>query len=325
MRFSLILEDEYGNQVNMTKNASGGYMTSEITGLDPPNATVVTSAYATGNLSHYDNSYVPKRNIVIKFEMRGPKVEKRRQELYEVVRPASYIKVYYKTKRRNVYSEGYVETCTISNFSEKVSGQISIVCPDPYWYELESTVITHNFGDAIESTSGFHFEAPNDEQPFTLGKSYDEEYESSKVTSGYADNVAVGIENNGEETGMLLTASWVGALIGTGGTTAGDIKVVNGSEQLTLSGSGSSFLRVGYDLRINTTLGSRSIFRVNPEDESDILNCMKYVQATSQWIQLKHGFNLIEIKGLPFETTGTSGSHVHATITIEYRTRYLGV
>lgn len=33
---------------------------------------------------------------------------------------------------KGAYTEGYVETCEVSNFDALISGQISIICPDPY-------------------------------------------------------------------------------------------------------------------------------------------------------------------------------------------------
>ena len=73
-------------------------MFSKIKGLDPPTGTVSTSNYAGMNGSYLNNAFIEKRNVVIPFEMRGFDVEKRRHELYQVVKPSRYIKIYYSTK-----------------------------------------------------------------------------------------------------------------------------------------------------------------------------------------------------------------------------------
>ena len=163
MRFSLILENENGEQIDMTTTANQ-YMTSKIDGLYPPAGTISTSTYAGMNGSYLNNAFIEKRNIVISFEMRGVKLENRRHALYRVVRTGRYIKVLYKTSSIDVYAEGYVETCEIDHFTALTSGQISIICPDIYFY---STHPTYAYGGLL--AGAFHFPFPSDMQPFPLG------------------------------------------------------------------------------------------------------------------------------------------------------------
>ncbi len=95
--YTLILENEIGQKIDLSKTASR-YMFSKIKGLDPPTGTVSTSNYAGMNGSYLNNAFIEKRNVVISFEMRGFDVELRRHELYRVVKPSRYIKIYYSTK-----------------------------------------------------------------------------------------------------------------------------------------------------------------------------------------------------------------------------------
>ena len=83
MYFTLILENESGEQVNLSTTANQ-YMTSKIEGLNPPAGTISTSSYAGMNGSYLNNAFIEKRNVVIPFEMRGFDVELRRHELYRV-------------------------------------------------------------------------------------------------------------------------------------------------------------------------------------------------------------------------------------------------
>ena len=184
MFFTIILENQSGEQINMTTTANQ-YMTSEIDGLNPPAGTISTSTYAGMDGSYLNNSFIEKRNIVIYFQMRGIDIEKRRHLLYRVVKPSRYIKVYYKTAGIDVYTEGYVETCEVSNFDALTSGQISIICPDPYWY---STSAVYAYQSQI--TGAFHFPFPESDAPFPLGV-----YSTS-------DNII--IQNDGDETGFTI-------------------------------------------------------------------------------------------------------------------------
>ena len=127
MYFTLILENESGEQVNLSTTANQ-YMTSKIEGLNPPAGTISTSSYAGMNGSYLNNAFIEKRNVVISFAMRGIGIEKRRHQLYHVVKPSRYIKIWYKTANIDVYAEGYVETCEVEHFEQQISGQISILC-----------------------------------------------------------------------------------------------------------------------------------------------------------------------------------------------------
>ena len=142
MKYHLILENAAGEQLDMSTTANR-YMMSKVTGLDPPGATISTATYATMNGSQLNRAFLEKRNIVISFEMRGVGVEKRRHRLYRVAKPSEYIKVYYRTSNIDVYTEGVVETCEPSRFDMPVSGQISILCPDVYFYSMQDTIVQH--------------------------------------------------------------------------------------------------------------------------------------------------------------------------------------
>ena len=163
MLFHLILENESGEQVNLSATANQ-YMTSKIEGLNPPAGTISTSSYAGMNGSYLNNAFIEKRNVVISFAMRGIGIEKRRHRLYRVVKPSRYIKIWYKTANIVVYAEGYVETCEVSNFEQQISGQISILCPDIYWYSRD---IFYAYYSGV--IGAFHFPFPESDAPFPLG------------------------------------------------------------------------------------------------------------------------------------------------------------
>lgn len=66
MFFTLILQNENGEQIDMTATANR-YMTSKISGLHPPPGTVSTSSYAGMDGSYLNNAFIEKRNVVIPF------------------------------------------------------------------------------------------------------------------------------------------------------------------------------------------------------------------------------------------------------------------
>ena len=117
MFYTLILENETGQKIDLSKTASR-YMFSKIKGLDPPTGTVSTSNYAGMNGSYLNNAFIEKRNVVIPFEMRGFDVELRRHELYRVVKPSRYIKIYYSTKNISVYADDGISGTNTKKRSE---------------------------------------------------------------------------------------------------------------------------------------------------------------------------------------------------------------
>lgn len=166
MFFSLILENAAGDKINLSTTANN-FMTSKIEGLNPPPGTISASSYAGMDGSYLNNAFIEKRNLVIHFEIRGMGVESRRHQLYKVVKPSRYVKVYYKTAGIDVFTEGYVEICEVSNFEQLVSGQISILCPDIYWYSTESVMAYYS---QITGAFTFPFPTESNPEPFVLGK-----------------------------------------------------------------------------------------------------------------------------------------------------------
>ncbi|MDE6425422.1 MAG: phage tail family protein [Ruminococcus sp.] len=184
MKFDLILENGRGPRVGFTGNAND-YMVKKIEGLSPPSGTISTSTYAGTDGSYLNNAFIEKRNIVINFEMRGIDIEKRRHWLYKVVEPSRYIKVFYKTATVDVYTYGYVETCEVNNFETFTSGQISIICPDIYWYDNKQTIAYYG-----RISGAFHFPFPESDEPFPLGV-----YNESSIMT---------IENDGDKIGFTI-------------------------------------------------------------------------------------------------------------------------
>ena len=166
MFFKLILENANGDRVDMTATANQ-YITSKIDGLSPPPGTISTSSYAGMDGSYLNNAFIEKRNVVISFEMRGVGVESRRHQLYKAVKPSRYIKIYYATAGIDVFAEGYVESCEVQNFEQLTTGQISILCPDIYWYSTESVMAYYS---QITGAFTFPFPTENNPEPFILGK-----------------------------------------------------------------------------------------------------------------------------------------------------------
>lgn len=233
-------------------------MVSEIDGLYPPAGTVSTSSYAGMNGSYLNNAFIEKRNIVISFQMRGVNIEKNRHELYKVVKPSRYIRVYYHTKNIDVYAEGYVESCNISNFTNLTSGQISILCPDIYWYSTETQIAEYS-----QINGAFHFIFPDDDKPFPLGQ-----YNTKNMMT---------ILNDGDETGFTLVIS---------GGPAKNPTIYNAEtdEYMQIRGDISE----GDVITITTKTGNKTVTLERGGVQENIINRLV---SGSAWLTLRQGEN----------------------------------
>ena len=285
MFFTLILENKHGDRVDMTTTANQ-YMTSKIEGLNPPPGTISTSGYAGMDGSYLNNAFIEKRNVVIHFEMRGVEIEKRRHQLYKVVKPSRYVKIYYKTAGIDVYTEGYVESCEVNNFETLTSGQISILCPDIYWYSTISQMAYYS-----QITGGFTFPFPTESnpQPFTLGR-----YNTQNIME---------IVNDGDETGFILE---IEAIADTRSPT---LYNADTDEYLQITGE----ILAGDIITITTKTGNKTVTLDRGGVKTNIINRLV---SGSTWLSLREGKNRFYLRGTGLNNLKVKIIHTNA---------YLGV
>jgi hypothetical protein len=262
MSYCLTLENETGQQIDLSKTANR-FMFSKIEGLNPPAGTISTSSYAGMDGSYLNNAFIEKRNVVIPFEMRGLAIEKRRHELYKVVKPSRYIKIYYSTKNISVYAEGIVETCEMENFEMLTKGQISIVCPDIYWYSTETQIAEYS-----RITGAFHFIFPDNDEPFPIGK-----YNTQNIMT---------IVNDGDEVGLTLEIS---------GGPAKNPTIYNAvtDEYMQILGE----IKEGNVITISTKTGNKT---VTLEREGVVTNIINRLVSGSTWLTLRPGENKFYVR-----------------------------
>lgn len=285
MFFSLILENATGDRVDMTTTANQ-YMTSKIDGLYPPAGTISTSSYAGMDGSYLNNAFIEKRNVVISFEMRGVGVETRRHQLYKVVKPSRYIKVYYKTAGIDVFTEGYVETCEVNNFEMLTKGQISILCPDIYWYSTGSVMAYYS---QITGAFTFPFPTESDPEPFILGK--------------YNTQNMMEIINDGDEIGFTLE---IEALADVRSPT---LYNADTDEYLQITGD----LQMGDIVTITTKTGNKTVTLDRGGVKTNIINRLV---SGSTWLTLREGKNRFYLRGTGLNNLKVKIIHTNA---------YLGV
>lgn len=117
-----------------------------IDGLGPVAAQINTGQYGSIHGEFYMGSFTGKRNIVLTLGFRpnwiDQTIENLRQLIYSYFMPETQVKLRVtSTHMAQVDIDGYVESCEPNMFSSDPEMQVSIICPNPYFYGSSITVI----------------------------------------------------------------------------------------------------------------------------------------------------------------------------------------
>lgn len=257
--FTLKIENSRGAILELTDNEEN-YQVTDISGLNPPNATINTSNYANSDGSSFNSSKISNREIVITIYINGD-VQKNRLTLYKYFRNKEWCKLYYTDDSRDVFIEGYVQTLEVNAFVQKQVAQISILCPNPYFKDIET--IIQSISKSIKKFT-FPFSI-NINEPIAF--SY---IELEKIT-----NV---INDSESETGLIINVLFMGTVnkleirnIDTGKNFIIDYEFIKGDK-----------------LVINCNRGNKSVTLTR---EAVNYNLIPYVRNGSTFFQLGIGDN----------------------------------
>lgn len=283
--YSLKLENDSGNIVDI--NDGKRYTVVAVSGLNPPSAALFTSKSPNRKGSKYNGSTLDERNIVITIKILGD-IEANRNALYAWVDTEQYCKVYYKNGVKNVSCEGYVQDCPIDLFTDNEVVSVAIVCPDPYWRELQE--ISADISSIIKQ---FAF-------PFAINS-------AGIPLSTLRESTITSILNAGAETGARIV-----------------VKCKDDIRNLVLYDAKDT-TRV---FRINTTIQAGEVVIIDTDAspktcklykvDGTVENILRYVGANPTWFTIKRGIN-------SFGFSLGSGATSDVEISIGYTNKYLGV
>lgn len=280
--FTLKIENRFGDVLELTHNKN--YVVSSVEGLNPPKAKINLSDVVGMSGSLFNSSKTEMRNIVLTVLPQIP-VEKNRLALYKYAQTSQWCKIYYSNGSLDVQIEGYVETVEGSLFKRPQSIQISILCPQPYFEDLNEI-----FNDISSLLANFEF-------PFAI--------ESEGIEFSYINHDMLStVVNHGDvETGLSIYITARGDVVNPviydnyGGKFAIDVTLSEG-EQIV----------------INTNSGKRSVKLIRGVGEENIIN---KVQSNPKWFTLYPGENI-------FSYDAESGVDF-MSIVFRHRTKYGGV
>lgn len=129
-----------------------GFAIDKIDGLGPVEADInTTEMVVDGNL--FNSARIGERNIVLSlifYSETGTGVEEVRQRSYQLFPTKRLVWVEVETDYRTIRTQGYVEKNEPDIFSNESKTQVSIICPDPKWYELVQTTTELDVNDETE-------------------------------------------------------------------------------------------------------------------------------------------------------------------------------
>lgn len=253
------VENHKGEKLELTDSAIADVI--NITGLNPTTANLIFTDLAGVDGARYNSGKREKRNIVLTLSYKTP-VEYNRNLIYKYFPTNTAVKLYFETDSRSVYIDGYVEANEVELFTLNEQSQISIICPDPYFKDTNTTDV--NFSNTI---SLFEF-------PFSISA---EGVEFSKIVK-----VSSVVINAGDiSTGAIFTL------------TARTSQILNPVvyNKTTNEKFGLNIdLEQGDVITINTHSGRKSVTLTKDGTTTNILSAR---QTGSKWLQLVAGENEI--------------------------------
>lgn len=255
------IKNKHG-EILLLSGTESRWQIKNIDGLGPTRANLIITDLAGLDGGRFNSSKLETRNIVITLRLRG-EVEANRLTIYRYCQTKEICTFYFSNGRRSVYTRGYVEADEVNLFKKGQEMQISIICPDPYFYSVS------------DERQELTYYVPLFEFPFAINEDDPVQF------SEYIGYTGVPVMNDSEtETGVNFTISCLVDLseIIIGDTTTG--------EYMKLS---HTFL-AGDVISINTNRGQKAIRLLRAGVESNIFYALDV--PDSKFLQLAPGQNL---------------------------------
>lgn len=290
-------------ELELTRPEQSGLMVLNVEGLGPPKADVIKSDFSTVDGGRVHSVRVPERNVVITLGMMfAPTIEDARQKTYRYFPLKKAVTLRVKTSNRDAVISGIVESNEPDIFSSAEETQISIVCVDPYFYELGGESIAFN-----GVVPDFYFPFSNESLTDPL-LTFGEIRLDTRTTFEYVGDADTGVDI----TVNVVTSGEIGDITIYNVDTREWMKIYV-SKISSLTGAK---LVAGDEIHISTISGSKycTVFANGVER-----NAINIIDKESTWFQLSAGDNTFE-----FITENQVGQG-NISLTFAYRNAYGGI
>lgn len=282
MIYSFTITNYLGDTIKLTlrEPALSGFLIKSVTGLGPVKANINTTEVATNDGSKFNSARLTQRNIVFQMvfvdTVYGESIEDIRQKSYKYFPTKKNVDIIIETDNRYVKTTGYVESNEPNIFSSQEGAQISIICPDPYFYTA---------GDNGDIVTEFYSIAPMFEFPFSNESLTDPMIVFSEIQSRAAGVITY---YGDTEIGIVIRIHALGEAtnIAIYNTDTREVMRIDTDKIKKITGKG---LTVSDDIIINTAKGNKSITLLREGVSYNILNCLG---KNPDWFTLTKGDNV---------------------------------
>lgn len=307
MIHSLAVTNYLGDRIRLElgRPENTGFLIKSITGLGPVKANVNTTEVATNDGSMFNSARLSQRNIVIQMAfvntVYGEDIEEVRQKSYKYFPIKKNVELIIETDNRYVRTKGYIESNEPDIFSKQEGSQISIICPDPYFYSANED--GNNITDFYSIDPVFEFPFSNESLSDPLLIFGEIQIKTEGVITYRGDS----------EIGVMIYIHAIGPAtnINIYNTETREVMSINTTKLEALTGKG---IVASDDIIINTLKGEKSITLVREGASYNILNCL---DKNTDWFALVKGDNI-------FAFTAESGV-TNLQFRIENKVIYEGV
>lgn len=147
---------------NLEGADESGIVISQIDGLGPAAASLHMESVYNVDGSFPTGIQVGQRNITIDFILPGANPQEKRRLLYRAFPVKQRIRLDVRTEKRTYTIDGYVETLVPGIFAPQQTVQISMVCPRPYFRQVEGYAAAGVEFRAATSSFTFPISTPPD-------------------------------------------------------------------------------------------------------------------------------------------------------------------
>ena len=282
MIYSIVVTNYLGDRIKLElgKPDVSGFLIKSITGLGPAKANVNTTEVSTNDGSLFNSARLSQRNIVLDMAfintVYGESIEDLRQKSYKYFPLKKSVELTIETDNRYVKTTGYVESNEPNIFSSQEGTQISIICPDPYFYSA---------GEDGNNVTNFYSIDPMFEFPFS-----NESLDEPLLVFGEIQIKTEGVitYHGDSEIGVMIYIHAIGPAtnINIYNTETREVMRINTEKISSLTGKG---IVASDDIVINTAKGEKSITLIREGVSYNILNCL---DKNTDWFMLAKGDNI---------------------------------
>lgn len=288
-------------KMELARPEKSGFIIQSITGLGPGKANINTTEVSTDDGGLFNSARLPSRNIVLGLIfMWKDSIEEARHRSYKYFPLKKKVKLLIETDTRIAEIEGYVDSNEPNIFSKMQGSDISIICPNPYFYSVED-----DHSEVVFSGNESTFEFP------FSNESLSEPLIELSITRTTAEQVVT--YTGDAEIGVTITINAIGPAtnITIYNTGSRELMRINTDKLAAFTGAP---LDSGDEITICTVKKRKSITLLRAGKTINILNCL---DRNPDWFSLSKGDNV-------FAYTAESGN-TNLQFKISHQVIYEGV